>query len=637
MVGLLDIYAEQSDLSAREPLTAMPRTLAERTEATAAETFSPDRYFTSRGAQRDMWQRSVDELHKATGQTYQNPYGAVTSEEMMRLGNQPAIEAERRQRIIDATRMARANGNEDLFNAEEIDAYIGAESKRRRDTAHRLAGTGNGIGNFIVGMGLETATPHGLAGLLVPVTRMPSAAASVIGETFLRNVAREAAFQAGANMGIQAGAETLDYLSRRQFGTEQTAAELAANIATAGVAGALIGGGVRALHLKWLGLPEEVRASAPLEVKDAFRVLELDALYAARNRLGLPWELHERYSGRANDAVLRGMPVDLGHMAGAGESPMTALSTILRGAPDGAGGLRVQGLEREIGRLRSLPDTEIDALAREARPKTFATLDAVDAKLRALDERDAALTREAEQIGVPDIIDLDTAALINDAVENLKRTDLTRQQRIDYEHQRDTWLQSIDPHGVVARELEDTRKDFFPEHAAERVKIAEERVALMRERAGAESVARGEVDAFRKKLESMSFGRQFVDDVTPEVLARELETTPVDFADALMRADMARQMAIARDAGFFAARTDPEGRAPAPVSAVASSKPVEMTPEQAAALDNQAKQLLEQPDVADHKIVIEGNEMSARAAMEEVEQMRRDAAAAAACVVGVPI
>lgn len=319
-MGLFDLYSAQAGTN--EPaVQALPRTLGERVEATAAATFAPDRYFTINAARGEMWQRATDDLHRATGQVLPNPYGAIDPAEMLRLGNQPAIIAERSNKIIQAAQMARAQGHDDLFNPENIDRYIGEESARRRQTAASYEGAGSGFLNFLAGAGLETVTPHGLVSLMMPVTRLPVAAASSVGSTFLGNVLREGAFQGVANMGIQAAAEGLDFTSRREVGTGQHLGEVLASIGGAGALGFAIGGGVRALHLKWLGLPEQVRANAPQEVKDAFRIIEADVLYSARNRLGVDPLLHERYQGMAADAVLRGRPVDLSTLAGAGDTP----------------------------------------------------------------------------------------------------------------------------------------------------------------------------------------------------------------------------------------------------------------------------------------------------------------------------
>ncbi len=624
-MGLLDLHAEQAGIN-EPPLQALPRTLGERVEATAAEVFAPDRYFTLNGARRDMWQRAVDELHGATGEILPNPYGAVTPEEMMRLGNQPAIETERRNRIIEKARAARET-NPDLFDPENIDRYIGEEANRRREKAHAYEGTGNGVLNFLASAALETATPHGIVGLVVPVTRLPGAAASAIGRTFLGNVAREAAFQGGANAALQAGAEGLDYLSRSETGTAQTAGEIATSVAGAALIGGAIGGGVRALHLKWLGLPEKVRADAPLEVRDAFRVIEAESLYSGQNRLGVDPLLHERYQGNAMDAVMRGRPVDLADLTRTADTPMTALGTILRQAP---GEIRVEGLAGALDRVRHLPDSEIEALGRELKPATFAPLDTIDGKLKELEARAAALHEEINQLGIADVADVDTGARLQDIEARLEARNLRKATRAELERERDMILQSIDPRGVLKEELALVRKDFFPEQQRALQAIEEERAGLMREREAARSAADREIEAMRKRLEGLSIGNRFAEEAPADVLAREFGGQPVDLGAAIARADALRQARLVRE-------IVPEGIAPQRPPAVdlkVNAPPREITPQEAKALDTETRRLMEDKAIASREVSVDGKVMSAAQAMEEADRLDRDATAAIKCAVG---
>lgn len=624
-MGLLDLHAAQAGVN-EPPLQALPRTLGERVEATVGEVFAPDRYFTINAARRDMWQRAVDELHKATGEALPNPYGAVTPEEMMRLGNQPAVEADRRNAIIERARAARESFP-DLFDPENIDRYIGEEADRRRQRAASYEGTGNGVLNFLAAAALETFTPHGIVGLVIPATRLPGAAASAVGQTFLRNVAREALFQGGANAALQAGAEGLDYLSRGETGTPQTAGEIALNIAGAATIGAAIGGGVRALHLKWLGLPEKIRADAPLEVKDAFRVIEAESLYGAHNRLGVDPLLHERYQNRAMDAVMRGRPVDLADLTRGADTPLTALGTILRQSPDQ---IRVEGLGTVLDRIRSLPDSEIEALGREMKPATFAPLDAVEGKLRDLEARAAAIREELNQIGIADVADIDTGARLQDIEGRLAQRNLRKAVRADLERERDMILESIDPRGDLKAELATLRKDFFPEQQRALQAIEEERAALMRERQAARSAADREIEAMRKRLDSLATGNRFADEVPAEVLAREFGGTPADLGPVISRADALRQARMVRESvGEPAA---PAFRSASDIATSRAPKPV--NPEQARALETETRRLLEKPANAEREVAIDGKVMSAAEAMEDADRMAKDAAAALNCAVG---
>ena len=593
-MGLLDLHAEQAGI-AEPPLQALPRTLGERVSATAAATFAPDRYFTIGAARGEMWQRAVDELHAATGEKLLNPYGVNTSEEMLRLGNQPAVTAERSQKIIQAARTARAQGNDSLFDPENIDRYIGEEATRRRDKAASYEGTGNGVLNFLASAVLETATPHGLVGLIIPATRLPSAAASAVGRTFLGNVAREAAFQGAANAGLQAAAEGLDYLSRSETGTSQTPGEIVTNVAGAFVIGGAIGGGVRALHLKRLGLPEKVLAEAPLEVRDAFRVIEADALYSGQNRLGVDPLLHERYQGKAMDAVMRGRPVDLADLSRTADTPLTALGTILRQAPDQ---IRVEGLANTLDRVRALPDTEIEAVLREARPDVFKQIDDIARRSAQLDARQAALRDEMDQIGLADVVDVDTGARLQDIETQLAKKGLRKAARLDLERERETITQSIDPQGRLADELKTVRADFFPEQQKALAEIAEARAALQREAEAARSVVAREVDQARRKIGDLTIGNRFADEAPADLLAREFGTTPADLGGAITRADALRQARMVRE--IVPEGIDPRGRQDG--NSARNEAPTEITPEVQRALDTEVQRILQRTDGAKERL-----------------------------------
>jgi len=629
-MGLLDLYSKTAGTT-DTPVQAIPSTLGERVAATAAETFAPDRYFNIAGARTEAWQRAADELFDATGQKFPNPYGSVTAQEALDPNFQPGqIVQQRQNKIIEAARMARAQGNETLFDPEGIDRYIGEESGRRRQRTRELEGTGNGVLNFLAGAALETATPHGVAGLFLPVSRLPSAAASATARTFIGNVGRETVVQGVANAGLQAVAEGLDYATRSQTGSAQTAGEIATNIAGAAVIGGALGGGLRALHLKWLGLPEKVRADAPLEVRDAFRVVEADAIYSGQNRLGVDPLLHERYQGRATDAVLRGRPVDLADLSRTADTPLTALGTILRSEPT-AIRADISGLGNVVDRVRALPDTEIEAVLREASPDAFRQVDDIARRAAELDARAAQINAELNQIGLPDVVDLDTAARLQDIEDQLAKKGLRRQVREDLIREREMISQSVDPQGRLAEELKTLRADFFPEQQKALKEIADARDALAREREAAQSVVTREIEQVRSRLGSMDFGRSFADEVPADVLAREFGgIEPAKLGEAVQRADMMRQGRIFREivgdpgsAGFSRATDAPPARATETLS-----------PEQTKALETETARLLENEANAAREVSIDGQTMSAREAMEDADRMAKDAQAALGCAMG---
>lgn len=535
-MGILDLYAAQTG-STEPPLQTLPRTVGERVKATAGEIFAPDRYFMKYGALNDQWQRAVDELHTQTGERHVNPYAPATGQERVDLGSDAAIVKARSDRIIQASRAARET-NPDLFDPENIDRYIAEEGNRRRFKAESYEGTGNGFVNFLASVGMSTAEPFNLLTLGVPASRLPTAAASVIGSTFLRSVGKEALLQAGVNAGAQVLTDIVD--QRAGLG------EIAGNAAIAATFGAALGGGARALHLKWLGLPEKVRADAPLEVKDAFKAIEVDAIYSGRNRLGLDPILHERMQERANDAILRGRPVDMGELSRNADSPLTALGTILRQQTDRP---NIEGLGNALDRVRALPDSEIEPVARQLKPKAFAPLDRVTSELSGIEARLAEMNRELETITLADMADPLTGLRLRDIEERLQAPALTRKERNQLIREQEQITESIDPKGKIAADLEKARAELeTPAETAERAHLGQRVEELKREQASAKSAADREVADLRARLDQVGGNllTKFKDEVPADILAREF--APLNLGDALSRADFDRQARLVREA-----------------------------------------------------------------------------------------
>lgn len=617
MGGLLDLYSKTAGTT-DAPLQALPSTLAERVAATADETFAPDRYFMITGSRRDMWQRAADELQKVTGEALPNPYMPVTTEEIQRLGNEPAVQAERRNRIIEASRLARAQGNEDLFDPENIDRYIGEEAERRRGRARDLEGTGYGFLNFLASAGLETATPHGLVGVFVPVTRI--AGATGVARSFLGNVLKEGAFQAGANAALQAGAEGLDFLSRSETGTAQTAGEIATNIAGAAVIGGGLGAGLRALHLKWLGLPEKVRADAPLEVKDAFRAIEGDVLYQGKNRLGIDALLHERFVEQSMDPILRGRAPDFSGLARSVDTPFTALGTVLRTVPGEVNVRGLEGLGTAMDRVRALPDRELETFAREIAPRPFERLDGVQAEIaqvRAqLDELNSRTPSAA------DLLDPDTAMRLREIESDLSAPALSRRERQALEDEREMIMASVDPRDRLPKQAEKAQRTEATALEKQIAKLEQKRDELAPK-------AEKAVADLRRKLDRYAFAPGFEWAGRPDQpwtgpsIAKDLGfKVPADLDSAIQRAEFARQVRMLREVAPEAPRTP----------SVEAVTPQEVTPEIQKALDTEVARLVAaSPDL---RIEINGRTVSAADALADSDRMAKDAQAALNCAIG---
>jgi hypothetical protein len=242
-------------------------------------------------------------------------------------------------------------------------------------------------------------------------------------------------------------------------------------------------------------------------------------------------------------AVMRGTPVRLPENV---DTTMTGLATILRQAPDR---IDVEGLNREAGRLATAGDQDLEAVARQLKPQSFAALDAAEQKLQALEGRRQAIQREAEQIGIPDVIDIDTAAILNDIEEKLARPSLRRAVREQLEHERRQWLETLDVHGGLTEELARMRKEFFPEHGPALKQIAEEQKALERERDLGRQEVQREVDFLRGKLDQLKVERP---EQLPEALGAPAGT---DMAKALEAAEFNRNVRMAMATGPRGAET----------------------------------------------------------------------------------
>jgi len=492
-MGILDVFAAQSDRSAPNPLQALPRTAGERFEAEWSATFAPDRYFTRQGALRERAETVIGQLREATGEALRNPYDAApTPEEMMRLGNAPAVTAERLQKLRERAAMVREMfpDKENLpqgFLDTDFEGQIALEAQTRRRRAARFEDTGSGWAGFAGGAFGESVTPLGLLGFAVPVTRLPTAISSTIGRGFLANVSREAALQAGANVALQGFTEALDAASRREFGTVQSAREVIANLGGAAVLGGVIGGGVRALHLGWLKLSGQLRDAAPLEVRDAFRVLEADALYSGQNRLGVEPGLHERAIDSATRDVMLGRPVRTAELLARADTPMTALATILREP----GPLRIEGIDTALDRIRALPDSEIEGFAREVLPRSFARFDRLDGELNALRARLDDLNARTSTIY--DLVDPDTGERLRAIDADLARQGLSRKARNDLERERDMIMGTVDPSDRLPSRAEKARQ-------AEIAAIRKEMDQLEEKHAEARATADAATAKLRKRL-----------------------------------------------------------------------------------------------------------------------------------------
>ena len=588
MTGLLALYQSQAGPTG-EPLTQLPSDFGERFSAEMDAQLAPDRYFKIEGARREKWQDSIDALYTATGQRFENPVNPATPADLAKPGYNPALLRKERERaIIEAHRaLQRDSGvSADLPDPETIDQRIGEEGRALRGKAAALENTGNGLGAFLGGA--LAPTPENIIGLMIPPSRAVLGAVP-IARGFLYNVGREAAFQAGANAGLTAVGEALDVAARRDTGTAPDLGEIAANIGLSAAGGAILGGGFHALHLaphalleRWNRLPEDVRTKAPLEVRDAMGVIESDALYSGRNRLGLPWDLHERYQGNALDAVMRGRPVALDELA-PDSLPMTALARVLR-QPEG---VDIRGLP-EFDRMAALPDSELEAFARQANPEAFKKIDRIE---KDLDRARADLERARGDDPEGDVID---EALIRGFLRNRPNN-----TEVDWTKATPNLIEAAKRQGYIEGE---GAARVTPETEAIEHKIDK----LEKRRTAARATADQVVQELRARLDSIELGK------TAEETATDLGfADAADFARALERAEFDRQARV--------------------VQAVVGERqaPAKATPtKEAAAVETEAKAVLE------GRSALGDLRKQAKVELEAIDQELRDAQAALSCAGG---
>lgn len=329
-LALNEVTAPQ--FATTEPLTSLPSTFSERLSTAWKGEQTNDRYWNVNAARKTEEQKVSDDLFAATGKRYatsdvtRNP---PTQEEMDEVNKTARaslntsqrldmIAANRKKKMSEAaagarTSMADFAGPNDAppgyLDPDTIDARIGQQSEVARTAAGELEGTGNGFGAFVGSSAGNMVSPHGIASMFIPVTRIPLATAEGIAGGFAGNVLKEALFQGTAQAGVQAVGTVIDNASRRATGTQQTLGEAAEDIGGAFVGGAVLGGVFRGTHLALRKLMAREPDLVPPQVKDAAQNIESAELYGkSKNALGLPAEVHANTLDRAVMEIARGRP-----------------------------------------------------------------------------------------------------------------------------------------------------------------------------------------------------------------------------------------------------------------------------------------------------------------------------------------
>ncbi len=537
MSGLLDLYAAQAGPSG-PALIQTPSTPGERFSAEQGAATAPDRYFNLNESRRNWYGRTIDELKAETGQAHLNPLDPPTREEMFKDGvavPTVQIQADRLNKLIEANRALR-EVKPDAINAEGIDTFIGVEGDAARQKAAELHDTGNGF--FAFAGGALALTPENIGGMMLPPSRLVLGAVP-IARGFMSSVLREGLYQGAANAGLTAATTGLDVLARKETGTAPTLGEATGDIAMGFAGGAVLGAGFHALHAgpralyeRWTALPEKVRDNAPLEVKDAMTVLQQDAIYSNANRLGLPWDLHERYQGKALDAVMRGRMPSLDELR-PGDVPQTGVGTVLRAG------------ENLAPQIEGLPTPKIDLpnpkdimghVAAES-PKEWERLGAARKELADTQAKLDKIEGDPAWVVSPGTPDKATARVLADLESRLEKA------------------KSHDEQARIADQIDGIRESLTP--ATERAKLTAQREELQ-----------GEVDSLMRRFErragevgdtALDVGAQLEKPKGKAAKVNPDLAEPGDLTKQLQAAEFNRQIRMAQEAAT-PARTEVNGQ-----------------------------------------------------------------------------
>lgn len=322
-MSVLGLMENTAPIQSTTPdLTSVPSTAGERFSGAWDAAQTDDRYWNIQSARRQRADKIIGDYHAMTGEKLLNPFdNAPTQKEVAENLGQPttAIYAKRletlRQKTADLKAQQPTLGGlpDDFLDVDSIDTSIAGQAVGARQAAEKQVGTGNGLAAFAGSAAGEMASPHGVASMFFPVSRLPTATAEAVGGAWmgtLRNVGKEALLQGAVQGAVQAAATVVDYGTRKQIGTEQTSEEIAHEILSAAGGGAVFGAAFRAAHLGILKLAGH-GVEVPPAVKDAALVVESKELYGDKNALQVPAAAHEAAIDKSVADVAMNRPADV--------------------------------------------------------------------------------------------------------------------------------------------------------------------------------------------------------------------------------------------------------------------------------------------------------------------------------------
>lgn len=289
----VDAFAPDMVLGPDQVLPTVPRDFGERFDLNWKAARSPDKFFFYESRMMALWDDALDQLNRATGQTFPNPFRlAAGKQPRTGIFGEALPEALTRRNtarrddvlpdILAAFDQARA-GQFDLPDPRRFEDRIRGEAQKLRQDAERSAlasyGAG-GLGAFLGAAAGEMSHPVNLATLPIGGSY---ALGNIARIGLLRFLGRNALIEGGVAAASQAAIEALDAPYQERLATDTGLADRIERILIAGAGGAALGLGLSGLAAAARGLRRGARMT--LDEADALKVAER-ASYAERNPLG---------------------------------------------------------------------------------------------------------------------------------------------------------------------------------------------------------------------------------------------------------------------------------------------------------------------------------------------------------------
>lgn len=316
-----DAFAHDIVLGPDQVLPTVPRDFGERFTLNWKAARAPDKWWFYDTRMMELWDDALDQLQKATGQNFVNPYrvrpdGAPAP---WRPGSAPAPEWQRRLETTDRSTAIDAalkafdqarEGQFDLPDPRRFEDRVRAESVKLRQDAEKSALASYGAG----GLGAFLGAAAGELSHPVNVATLPLggeyAIANVARMGLLKFLGRNALVEGGVAAASQTAIEALDAPYQERLATDTGIGDRVERVLTAGVGGAILGLGLSGLVAAVRGA--RFRGRMALDEADALKVAERNVYAAERNPLGPDGaNAHARATSVAEVQVSAGRHADI--------------------------------------------------------------------------------------------------------------------------------------------------------------------------------------------------------------------------------------------------------------------------------------------------------------------------------------